>query len=128
MMKTEKTREKHGHEKRDADFRKLMLTGIGLFGLMVFGLLFSWWIYEIFSARTSSPGSPAETFVVREAHSMPPAPRLQPRPHEELAALRKIEDSILTSYGWVDKEKGIGHIPIERAMNIFVANQGKETR
>ena len=31
------------------------------------------------------------------------------------------EDELLRSYGWVDKEKGIAHVPIERAMQLATA-------
>jgi len=31
-----------GYERRDLNFRSLMLTAIGLLGLMIFGLVISW--------------------------------------------------------------------------------------
>lgn len=35
---------------------------------------------------------------------------------EKLSKLREEQEKALTSYGWVDKEKGIAHIPIAKAM------------
>lgn len=46
----------------------------------------------------------------------PPAPRLQSNPQADLRALRAAEDARLSSYGWVDRNKGVVHIPIEEAM------------
>ncbi|MBK5255486.1 MAG: hypothetical protein JJE39_05585 [Vicinamibacteria bacterium] len=48
----------------------------------------------------------------------PPAPRLQTREPADLAAFRKEEAEILTTYGVVDREKGIYRIPIEEAMKL----------
>ena len=38
----------------------------------------------------------------------------------KLEELRVQEDSLLTSYGWVNREHGIVHIPIDRAMELVV--------
>jgi hypothetical protein len=45
---------------------------------------------------------------------------LQARPAEDLAAFRQWESEILESYGWVDREKGVVRIPIDRAMELVV--------
>ncbi|HZS85645.1 MAG TPA: hypothetical protein VFA50_22450 [Stellaceae bacterium] len=45
-----------------------------------------------------------------------PEPRLQTDPHADLLSLRQREDARLSSYGWVDRQKGIVHIPIDEAM------------
>jgi hypothetical protein len=46
----------------------------------------------------------------------PPPPRLQTDPSEDLAQFLADEDKRLNTYYWIDKEKGIVHIPIEQAM------------
>ncbi len=43
---------------------------------------------------------------------------LPPLTAEDLKALHAQEEQILTSYGWVDKEAGIVHIPIDKAMDV----------
>jgi hypothetical protein len=53
----------------------------------------------------------------------PPQPRLQTNPPEDLAQFRTEEDKRLNSYYWIDKQKGIVHIPIEQAMKA-VAEKG----
>ncbi|MBN8728724.1 MAG: hypothetical protein J0H15_13620 [Xanthomonadales bacterium] len=49
----------------------------------------------------------------------PPAPRLQPAPLADLAALRAREEAQLEGYGWIDQDRGIARIPIQRAMSII---------
>ena len=41
--------------------------------------------------------------------------------------MRAQEEARLNSYGWIDEENGIVHIPIERAMDIL-AKQGLPAR
>lgn len=39
---------------------------------------------------------------------------------EKLSKLRTEQDSAVTTYGWVDKSKGVAHIPIAQAMELVV--------
>jgi len=48
----------------------------------------------------------------------PPAPRLQIQEPKDLAAFRKEQAEILSTYGVVDRQKGIYRIPIEEAMRL----------
>lgn len=109
-----------GHETSDAHFTSVMVTGLGLLGIMVLGLLLSWGVYSFFKGRTSDPGSHAETVTVPDMSKLPPGPNLQADPHAALVALRRAEDSVLLSYGWVNKDSGIARIPIKRAMDLLV--------
>jgi hypothetical protein len=51
---------------------------------------------------------------------IPPEPRLLAKPVQALADLRAEEGLVLSSYGWVDKEAGTVHVPIEDAMRRVV--------
>ncbi|WP_407175023.1 hypothetical protein [Bradyrhizobium sp. STM 3562] len=54
--------------------------------------------------------------VSRTLHINPPGPRLQTNPEADLERFRAEEAQRLNSYYWIDKQKGIVHIPIEQAM------------
>lgn len=51
----------------------------------------------------------------------PPSPRLQIDPAADLAGFRAAEDKKLNSYYWIDKQKGIVHIPIAEAIKELAA-------
>jgi hypothetical protein len=55
----------------------------------------------------------------RPADPLPPEPRLQVSPQADMDAMRAREHELLHSYGWVDREKGVARIPIDRAMEIM---------
>jgi hypothetical protein len=59
--------------------------------------------------------------VDRRQAVTPPAPVLQVDPRSDLAAFRAEEDARLSSYGWIDRGKGVVHIPIARAMAEIAA-------
>ena len=54
------------------------------------------------------------------AHKEPPSPNLQTQPFQDLYQLRAAEDRKLVEYGWVDKDGGVTHIPIDRAMEVML--------
>lgn len=57
----------------------------------------------------------------RKQTDIPPAPLLQTAPAADLRALRAEEAARLDSYGWVDRDTGVVHIPIGQAMKEVVA-------
>ena len=56
-----------------------------------------------------------------------PQPRLESDERLEIKDFRLQEDQKLNSYGWVDQQGGVMHIPIDRAMQLL-AQRGLPTR
>ncbi len=54
--------------------------------------------------------------VTRSLFINPPGPRLQTDEAADLRRFRAAEDARLNGYYWVDKQKGVAHIPIGEAM------------
>lgn len=64
---------------------------------------------------------PALRDVSRTLTIKPPQPELQLNPANDLVKFRAQEEQQLNSYGWVDRDEGIAHIPIAQAMQDLVA-------
>ena len=47
------------------------------------------------------------------------SPRLRSNPVDEIRAFEHEKRARLNSYGWVDREQGVAHVPIERAMQML---------
>lgn len=47
-----------------------------------------------------------------------PPPQLQLDPARDLAAFREAERQRLSTYGWVDRSRGVVRIPLERALSL----------
>jgi len=51
---------------------------------------------------------------------LPPQPRLQQFPRNDLYQFRIGEEDLLERYGWMNKEAGIAHIPVSEAMRLTI--------
>ena len=50
---------------------------------------------------------------------LPPPPRLQTYPFQDIKALRQHDKPLVGSYEWVDRNAGTVRIPVERAMDLL---------
>jgi hypothetical protein len=64
---------------------------------------------------------PQYPLALAQEKRVPPEPRLQTDPRQDLADLRAKEDETLNSYGWVDRNAGVVHIPIDEAIKLTLA-------
>ncbi len=116
-----------GHEPRDLPVR----------GIVAFGIIFIVTMGLVLAVVTATnvllmghlPSAPFPPVDLQNAPipTLPPEPRLEAEPGQQLQQLRASEDKALHTYGWVDQKAGIVHIPIERAMDIL-AQQGLPVR
>lgn len=56
------------------------------------------------------------------------APGLSSAPQDELRQERQRKTARLHTAGWVDRQQGIAHIPIDDAMDLLVAQRAKEAK
>jgi hypothetical protein len=70
--------------------------------------------------RESSERADTRRYPLAVNGRLPAEPRLQQFPRNELYEFRMKEEAELHSYGWVDKNAGIVHIPIEDAMRLML--------
>jgi hypothetical protein len=112
-----------GHERRDVRASTVVKWGAGIFGLVLFTVGAMWLVLgrlETREERHSEPASPLASYGPQE----PPQPRLQTDPRADLDRLRASEREQLDGYGWVDRDAGTVHIPIDEAMGLFVQRRG----
>ena len=121
----------HGHgggptpyEERDVAIRPIALTAIALFAIIAATFVIVRFVDTGLTDRLAARSEPANPLAATYGEKEPPAPRLQSDPRGDLAALRARETAQLEGYGWVDKQAGRVHIPVDRAMEL-VAEDGK---
>jgi hypothetical protein len=74
-------------------------------------------LYQLFIDGSMITDQPYPLAVGQEER-LPPAPRLQQFPQNEIYQFRIDENALLERYGWMNREAGIVHIPIEDAMRL----------
>jgi hypothetical protein len=106
-----------GYEIRDAEPRSLGYFAASLVFLVIFAGGVAWWTFRNFSAATvaSVEGDPFAT-----SRPLPPAPRLRVSPALDWATYKQMEERQLETYGWTDEQRGLVHVPIERAMDMLL--------
>jgi hypothetical protein len=62
----------------------------------------------------------AEAGLERPPDTLPPAPRLQIHAVANWNAYRNAENDRLSSYGWLNRDSGAVHIPVDRAMQLVL--------
>jgi hypothetical protein len=117
---------RRGHEGTDADvgsLARLALLLIVVTLVVVAAILFLF--RQIVSREAAGDAVPSPL-----AASPAPfeGPRLEVDPEEALRNRRIREEEVLTSYGWVDRERGVVRIPIERAKELLVERGLRSTR
>ena len=108
------------HETTDVDIRGILIFGAGLIVSAIVISIAVWVLFRYFEARETRRVAPEYPLAATQESRMPPEPRLQTNPREDLEQLRTQENQILNSYGWVDKNSGVARIPIEEAMKLVV--------
>lgn len=116
-----------GHETRDVSTRLVIIFGVSLVVAAIVIHIGLWLLYMFWSNQQAR--ADVRQFPMAEVGSppVPPAPRLQTQPQEELKKMRADEAQLMNSYGWVDAGRGTVRIPIDRAMQLLL-QQGLPTR
>jgi hypothetical protein len=113
------------HETADVDVRGILRFGGALAIVAVVIHIALYWLLLYYNQREARRETPTTSAQSKE--EPPPEPRLRVAPRADLLEMRRAEDQVLNSYGWVDREKNIVRVPIERGMEI-IAKQGLPVR
>lgn len=97
-----------------------MLLAVGL-ALAAAAILFSLW------PQPSSTEPDRQIAEVRR-YEFPPAAPLSVRQRAERTAYFQEQQDLLSRYAWLDRERGVARIPLERAMQILADSQTKNER
>lgn len=108
-----------GATQEERDINVLAVGGLGLFliVLCVGSTILLLGVFKYFSSREAARQGTTEQAA--QTPGMIQEPKLQVHEREDLKQIRDAEDQILGSYGWVDRDKGIVRIPIDRAIDLL---------
>ena len=106
------------YEEKDVNVKPIAWFGVGLLLLTVVAMVLVWGILTSLNSGAATTPS---------ALVSPPEPRLQPNPVDQTTSQAELlhretarQEKLLNSYGWVDKDAGVAHIPIDEAMKLTV--------
>ncbi len=107
------------HEPAAFDARRVVFTGIGMLAVVAV-------LSAILLVVIGHPHS-AQRSAEFTGDGGVPQPRLQANPVDDYTSYRDEKQAMLSGYGWIDRNAGTAHIPIDRAMDIVAARQKSPT-
>ena len=108
------------HETTDVNINGILIFAGGLVVAAAVIHLLVWVVFGYFEAREARQPQVEYPLAAEQKQRLPPEPRLQTNPRQDLRDLRTAEDDVLTTYGWVDRNAGVVRIPIDEAMRITI--------
>lgn len=108
-----------GHETTDFALRPVVVGAIFLVAMSAFAFVAMRWLFVAYELREQRLNPPPSALAAAQEMQLPPEPRLQAHPVADLKQLRAAEESVLSTYGWVDARQGVVRIPVSRAMEIL---------
>ena len=108
------------YEESDVDIRAIFGFGAALIVAALLIHLITYVLFRYFDVREQRRASAQAEYplAVGQGNRLPPEPRLQTDPRQDLADLRAKENETLTTYGWVDRNAGVVRIPIDDAIKL----------
>ena len=88
----------------------LFAWGFAILCLLALAVAVSWGLWSWLNDQT-----PKAAFLVDDQQS-----RLDPHQRQTRLKYEQEQQKLLSSYGWVEPEREIAHIPIERAMSLYI--------
>jgi hypothetical protein len=113
------------YEKSDARVGVIFASGAGLVFVGIIVQFVAAALFDAFKETTSREDAPLPGLAAEKRAQLPrdlqeiPPPRLQENEAAELARSRRADEQQLNSYGWIDVQAGVVHIPIAEAMRLL---------
>jgi hypothetical protein len=113
------------HEQTDVDVWAIGRFVIALIAVVAVCMVLLFGAFHYL--QTNSGGVPKVANEHVNPGKLPPNPRLEIAPVQELQQIRDAEQKALDSYGWVDRKNGVVRIPVSRAIDLL-AQRGLPSR
>jgi hypothetical protein len=108
-----------GHETTDAEIAPLVRFAVFLAATVIVSALVVIGLYKYLDEREQAEKAGRYPLAAGMVRPLPPPPRLQTYPFDDIKELRKAENKVLDHYAWVDQNAGVVQIPIERAIDVL---------
>jgi hypothetical protein len=115
------------HEHSDINIAAVFKFAVGLTVIAAAVHVAIWLMLGWFQATAASADVRNPLRVAEDDVRVPPEPRLQIEPRQDLDAYQVREAALLDGYHWIDKNAGVVRIPIAEAMKKVV-ERGLPTR
>jgi len=104
------------YERTDISPKVILIFGVALFVIVLLSYALMYFFFRGLGGGSFIVSPTEKRFVV-------PKPALDADLGAQLADLRRAETEALSTYAWVDKNRGVARIPIDRAMDLMAQDR-----
>lgn len=101
--------------------RRVIEVSIAIAFACALGMLITWIFLERVTGHFEAQTPPPSPLSAEVESRLPPGPLLQADPEAELEAMRHEMAEELGTWGWADEGRGRVRMPIDRAMDLLLA-------
>jgi hypothetical protein len=110
-----------GHETSDVNIWAIGKFGLALVILTILSIGLLIGVFRFFQTREATNAG------IVDPTKLFPSPQLESSEPKNLGQYREEEQKLLTTYGWVDQQKGVVRVPIDQAIDML-AQRGLPVR
>jgi len=107
----------------ELDVKAIVYVGVGTVVVTLVSMLLVWWLFQGFRKLENAEDPKPSALPEAAEKLVPPSPRLEISPPENLKELREREATVLDAPAWIDQPQGKIRLPIDLALDV-VARRG----
>ena len=111
------------YQDRDIALGALQKFLVATFVVVFLAMIAMWWLHKAVVDRERAAYSAVPEQMRDRQIAAANGTLLQRDEQADLRRYREEQAALIASYAWVDKEKGIARIPVERAMELAIEKQ-----
>jgi hypothetical protein len=104
---------------RELSLKGLIIFAVGLTVVVVAMAALMWILGGTLKERLVGQDPPRPRLPAARTQPLPPEPRLQTKPEEDLRLMLDEEDLLLSTFDWVDEASGVARVPIATAIDLL---------
>jgi hypothetical protein len=106
-------------------YRGIVWFVVILVGTTAFCQVLVWGMFQLSASRTAGSEAPRAPLAApgpgaMQIPALPPGPNLLIDEPANLRTFRANEDTVLSTYGWIDRNAGTVRIPVDRAKELLL--------
>ncbi|MCP4205015.1 MAG: hypothetical protein GY769_24165 [bacterium] len=104
---------------RELSLKGLIIFAVGLTVVVVAMAALMWVLAGTLKGRLADQDPPRPKLPAARTQPLPPEPRLQAEPEEDLRLMREEEEHLLSTFDWVDQASGVARVPVATAIDLL---------
>lgn len=113
---------------RELNLKALIVFAVALSAVVVAMAALMWVLSGALRSRLIGQDPPPPRLPAARVQPLPPEPRLQAKPEDDMRRMRLEEELLLSNFEWVDEASGVARVPIETAIDLLAEESSDQVK